>query len=149
MKTTANSNLQKLGRSTPWRALFAGILLATPLAAQSFDNGSTGALGDVVIDANTTVPLPPDGILHYRSLRVNAGRTLRFARNEHNTPVYMLSQGDVVITGTIDVSGQQAPSDSPTGGEGGPVDLTAANRALAKCRRCRLRPRRRQGRSGR
>jgi hypothetical protein len=69
MKTTANSNLQKLERATPWRALFAGILLATPLAAQNFDNGSTGALGDVVIDADTTVPLPPDGILHYRSLR--------------------------------------------------------------------------------
>jgi hypothetical protein len=132
MKTTANSNLQKLERATPWRALFAGILLATPLAAQNFDNGSTGALGDVVIDADTTVPLPPDGILHYRSLRVNAGRTLRFARNEHNTPVYVLSQGDVVIAGTIDVSGEQAPDNSPSGGEGGPGGFDGGKRGFAE-----------------
>ncbi len=120
MKTTRIATLTSLGRPTPWLALLAGTLLASPLAAQNFNNGSTGALGDVAIDSDTTVALPPDGILHYRSLRVNAGSTLRFTRNEHNTPVYLLSQGDVVIAGTIDVSGQGAPNNIPTGGAGGP-----------------------------
>ncbi|MBK9138789.1 MAG: hypothetical protein IPM17_08520 [Verrucomicrobia bacterium] len=120
MKTTRIATLTSLGRPTPWLALLAGTLLASPLAAQNFNNGSTGALGDVVIDSDTTVALPPDGILHYRSLRVNAGSTLRFTRNEHNTPVYLLSQGDVVIAGMIDVSGQGAPINIPTGGAGGP-----------------------------
>lgn len=120
MKTARIASLTPLRRPAPWLALMAGFLLVPPLAAQSFNNGSTGALGDVVIDSNTTVALPPDGILHYRSLRVNAGSTLRFTRNEHNTPVYILSQGDVVIAGTIDVSGQESPVNLPIGGAGGP-----------------------------
>lgn len=86
----------------------------------AFNNGSSGALGDVLIEADTTLELPPDGILHCKTLKVTAGKTLRFKRNALNTPVYLLAQGDISIEGTIDVSGSTSPGDAPTGGLGGP-----------------------------
>jgi hypothetical protein len=101
-------------------ALLANALFSSAVTAQNFNNGSTGALGVVVIESDTTVPLPPDGILHYQSLQVNAGSTLRFVRNEHNTPVSILSREEVIIEGTISVSGAQSPANLPTGGAAGP-----------------------------
>ncbi|MCI0539671.1 MAG: hypothetical protein L0Z50_31065 [Verrucomicrobiales bacterium] len=85
-----------------------------------FNNGSSGLLGDIVIDADRTIDLPADGILHLKSLKVSSGKTLRFKRNALNTPAYLLAQQDVVIEGIIDVSGSQSPNDIPTGGVGGP-----------------------------
>jgi hypothetical protein len=97
------------------------VLGATPaLLAQSFDAGSDGSLGDVVIDASTTIDLPPDGKLHYRSLTVAGGVRVTFRKNVRNTPVFILAQSDVVINGILDVSGTPQPSGIPTGGSGGP-----------------------------
>jgi hypothetical protein len=105
--------------------LLAAILLAVsslaPAWAQSFNAGSNGSLGALnVADADVTVDLPADGRLHYTTVTVAAGRTLRFNRNALNTPVYLLAQGDVAIDGTINVSGFQAPGSPPIGGAGGP-----------------------------
>ncbi len=101
-------------------ALMGAAALATA-RGQGFDTGSTGALGPLVVaDANVTVTLPPDGRLHYTTITVAAGRTLRFARNELNTPVMLLAQGDVVVDGTIDVSGSAGPGNPPIGGIAGP-----------------------------
>lgn len=89
-------------------AAAAGLLaLAAPARAQTveFDSGSTGALGDVVITNDTTIVLPADGVLHYQSFTVKNGAAVRFIKNAHNTPVYLLSQGDVVIEGRIFVPG--------------------------------------------
>lgn len=88
------------------------------ILGQGFDAGSDGTLGDVVIDANTTLDLPLDGKLHYRTLTVNSGVRLNFRRNLNNTPVFILAQGDVIVNGTIDVNGFTASG--PTGGVGGP-----------------------------
>lgn len=101
-------------------ALLAAALAGGTLAlhGQGFVAGSDGSLGDVVIDANTTLPLPPDGKLHYKSLKVNSGVRLNFTRNARNTPVFILSQGDVVVDGTIDVNGGAGSSNS--GGLAGP-----------------------------
>lgn len=85
-----------------------------------FNNGSSGVLGDLLIDTDTMRDLPNDGILHVKSLKIASGKTLRFKRNALNTPVYILSQGDITIEGNIDVSGNRAPDDAPTGGVGGP-----------------------------
>ncbi len=99
--------------------VLGAMLLGTlPVSAQSFDVGSNGSLGDVVISENTTVDLPADGKLHYRSLTVNAGVRLNFKRNVRNTPVVILSQGAVVVNGTIDVSGDNGNTSS--GGAPGP-----------------------------
>jgi hypothetical protein len=117
---TYHPNLQRRSRS-PIGAL-AGFLLvslgAAELAAQGFNAGSNGSLGDVVIAASTNIALPPDGVLHFASLRVESGATVTFTRNARNTPVYILSQGDVVVNGTIDVSGSGRTANA--GGVGGP-----------------------------
>lgn len=91
---------------------------AATLNAQIFNTGSDGSLGDVVISENTTVPLPPDGRLQYKSLTVNSGARLNFTRNIRNTPVFILSQADVIVDGIIDVNGSSASG--PTGGIAGP-----------------------------
>lgn len=100
--------------------LVLGALLFSPLSlgAQSFDVGSNGSLGDAVISENTTLDLPADGKLHYRSLTVNAGVRLNFTRNVRNTPVIILSQGDIVVNGIIDVNG--AAGNNADGGAPGP-----------------------------
>ncbi|MBL9135052.1 MAG: hypothetical protein JNK85_04255 [Verrucomicrobiales bacterium] len=102
-------------------AAFIAMALPSSLLGQSFDTGSTGALGALnVADADATVDLPADGRLHYTTVNVAAGRTLRFRRNALNTPVYLLAQGVVTINGVIDVSGSAAPASPPIGGSGGP-----------------------------
>src|ERR1043165_7607705 len=91
-------------------SLFATIAFAAAnVCGQGFNAGSDGSLGDVVISANTTMDLPPDGKLHFKSLTVNSGVRLNFTRNARNTPVFMLSQGDVIISGTVDVNGSAPP----------------------------------------
>jgi hypothetical protein len=108
--------------SSVWRVALGTIItvlgLAGPLYGQSFDAGSDGSLGDVIISSNTMLNLPADGKLHFRSLTVNSGVTLRFNRNAHNTPVFILSQTEVVVNGTINVDGGVRTVN--TGGLGGP-----------------------------
>ncbi|HVR37313.1 MAG TPA: hypothetical protein VMS21_15870 [Methylomirabilota bacterium] len=88
---------------------------------QGFDSGSDGSLGALeVVDADVTVNLPDDGELHYTTVTVGSGRTLRFNRNAMNTPVFLLATGDIQINGTLDVTGADSPSGTPTGGSGGP-----------------------------
>jgi hypothetical protein len=101
--------------------LWSTLLFSHTLVAQGFNSGSDGSLGALnVVNADQTIDLPDDGMLHYTTVTVASGRTLRFRRNAHNTPVYILATGDVQINGTIDVSGEHSPSNVPVGGEGGP-----------------------------
>ena len=112
-------------------SVLAGTLLAAcagRLEAQSFDVGSNGSLGDVVISENTTIDLPPDGKLHYKSLTVNSGVRVGFKRNVRNTPVVMLSQGDIVVNGTIDVGASDGTSND--GGAPGPGGFAGGNQHL-------------------
>ncbi len=96
------------------------LFVAAALAAPTFDAGSDGSYGPLFVAAGTTldVVLPADGTIHATDITVEAGATLTFTRNINNTPVYLLSQGDVVIDGVIDVSGSD--STASTGGAGGP-----------------------------
>ncbi len=108
------------------------VALAAPARAQTveFDSGSTGALGDVVITNDTTIVLPADGILHYKSLQILNDAAVRFTKNAHNTPVYILSQGDVEIQGRIYVSGGgSAGAYGP--GTGGPGGFDGGRRGVA------------------
>lgn len=100
--------------------LCMAVAAAHPAGAQQFDSGSDGSLGDLVIDADTAIPLPDDGILNYVNVTVQAGATLRFQRNTLNTPVYILAQGGVQIDGTISVNGSSGTMNPPVGGQGGP-----------------------------
>jgi hypothetical protein len=79
---------------------------------QAFDFTATPA---------TPIQLPADGIIRATTFRVRPGVTLRFAKNARNTPVYILATGEVLIEGTIDVSGKEGLIDPPVAaGVGGP-----------------------------
>ena len=96
----------------------AGIVFSTPLSAQTFVSGSTGADGALNPAANITIPLPPSGILNFTTINIPSNVTVNFTRNEANTPVVMLATGDVTIAGIIDVSGGDAVGGIP--GRAGP-----------------------------
>lgn len=108
--------------------------LATAAFAAGFDSGSNGSYGPINVTAPTTLDVPPDGIFHCTTITVTS--TLRFNRNALNTPVYLLATGDVLINGTINVSGgtgggASARSGGPggfDGGFGGFGDSAPANR---------------------
>jgi hypothetical protein len=93
-------------------------ITAASLESAPFSAGSNGSLGVVVINADTTMDLPPDGRLHFITLTVNGGRTLRFNKNPLNTPVRILAQSNIVVAGTISVAAGSANEGAP--GRGGP-----------------------------
>ena len=78
---------------------------ASAATAQTFSSGSTGADGALNVTANTTLPLPANGILNFTTVTVQPGVTLTFAKNAANTPVVILATGDVAIVGAIGVQG--------------------------------------------
>ena len=65
-------------------ALAMACLVAGPAHAQTFNSGSTGALGALTVAANTTLTTPTDGVFHYTTITVNSGLTLKFTRNAAN-----------------------------------------------------------------
>ena len=104
--------------------MICGLMLLWPTLAMAavtgvqLDLGGTGADGPMNITADTTLALPADGVFQVTTLTVAAGATLTFTHNARNTGVIIVSQGDVVIDGTIDVSG--APGTIGFAGKGGP-----------------------------
>jgi len=91
---------------------------AISLAQVPFDSGSDGSYGAMNITANTTLTMPEDGIFHCTTINIAGGRVLQFHPNARNTPVYLLAQGDVVISGTIRLNGSSATTTK--GGQAGP-----------------------------
>ncbi|TWJ32797.1 hypothetical protein [Geobacter argillaceus] len=95
-------------------------------AMAAFESGSTcgaafhnttscrGAFNPTV---NTTIQLPSSGILDYTTFTVPQGVTVKFAKIANNTPVIIRTSGNVLIEGTIDVSGSSAVH-SGTAGDG-------------------------------
>ena len=109
------------------RFVFASVALAlaggpSDVRAQLFDFGSDGTFGaiNVADGATLTVDLPPDGIIHATTVTVGTNGILKFNRNPLNTPVYLLATGNVLVRGSIDVSGNGGTSNPPLGGRGGP-----------------------------
>jgi len=93
---------------------------ALPLArGASFQSGSDGSDGPLVVTTNTTLELPANGVFQYTSITVAQGAALTFNRNPLNTPVYLLATEDVIIDGSINVSGK-ASLGNFAGGVGGP-----------------------------
>src|SRR5262245_44989910 len=93
---------------------------------QGFTSGSDGSYGPMNIQTNTTLDLPPNGIFNCTTITIASGARLNFRRNALNTPVHLLATGDVIVNGTIDVSGGGSPGNfvggpsGPGGFDGGP-----------------------------
>ena len=96
-------------------ALVAGALGA-PGAAWAFSSGSTGADGAFNPTVNVTIDVPASGVFNYSSFTIPAGVTVTYRRNTTNTPLVILSSGDVTIAGTLDVSGQAGRATGAAGG---------------------------------
>jgi hypothetical protein len=97
---------------------FVSVLFQTPVSAQTFVSGSTGADGPFSPTASVTLPLPPNGIFNFTTVDIPSNVDVTFTRNEANTPVTILASGDVNISGGVSVSGTAAVSGVP--GRGGP-----------------------------
>lgn len=103
---------------------------------QGFNAGSNGSSGPLDVGTDTTLPLPPDGILHCTIITIRSNATLRFARNALNTPAYLLAQGEVLIDGTINITGGspggplQGGLGGPGGFDGGPGGITTGSEVL-------------------
>ena len=105
--------------------------LLTPfLNAQDlpYDSGSNGADGPLELTESGTITIDmnekPDGVWNYTSIYIGPEVTVTFIKNEANTPVVWLATEDVVIEGTVDVSGQfgigvQKTPSGPGGFDGG------------------------------
>jgi len=110
-------------------AQFGLCCTALTLVAQEavpFNSGSTGAAGGLNITENTTLDLPPDGVLHCTTVNIAENATLRFNRNAANTPVYLLATGPVTIAGSIELDGANG-QDWGQGGIGGPGGFDGGN----------------------
>lgn len=99
------------------------LLVSTGVAYADFISGSTGADGAFNPTSNIAVQLPASGIFNYTTVNIPAGVTVTFTKNAANTPVYILTTGDVTIAGNIQVDGQSVAYSNPiatTPGAGGP-----------------------------
>jgi hypothetical protein len=129
--------------------LMSLILLIGGNSYAVFNSGSTGAdgafnppsqvpPGTVVNGNNVTVPIPEPslsvsdcGVYNFTTVNIPSGVTVTFTKNSKNTPVCILATGDVTISGTIDVSGQNASTSQPgSGGPGGYNGGYAGGRGL-------------------
>ncbi|MDX2250922.1 MAG: hypothetical protein NW202_01430 [Nitrospira sp.] len=119
--------------------LLCGVLVAESAIGQTFNSGSNGSLGAFAPAANTTITLPPDGILNYTTVNIPAGVTVSFTPNAANTPVTMLATGDVVIGGTVTVNGVNGSTKDNfppapilhVGGRGGPGGFAGGQSGMA------------------
>lgn len=91
-------------------------MFAIATVVNAFNSGSTGADGAFSPTTSQTVTLPANGIFNYTTVNIPVGVTITYTPNATNTPVTILAQGDVVVDGTIDVSGLAGDSiDQDTG----------------------------------
>jgi hypothetical protein len=105
--------------------IIVAVLNGSPLFAQTFSSGSTGA--DGALDASAwgsnsviTLQLPESGIFNFTTINIPSGRTLQFFLNSSNTPAVLLAQGNVTIAGTVSVSARnEGPNTNRTPGPGG------------------------------
>jgi hypothetical protein len=97
------------------------ILSAASSEAQTFSSGSTGADGAASCTSGTVSwQVPNSGIFNFTTVTIN-GCNVSFIANQRNTPVIILAQGDVTITGSnifLDANGQTPGPGGFFGGAG-------------------------------
>ena len=76
--------------------------------------GSDGSDGVFSISDDLVVDFDAEHVFQFSSIMIGSDATVRYNRNDANTPVLLLSQGDILIDGTLQVS-----AIGSTGGPGG------------------------------
>jgi hypothetical protein len=101
-------------------AALALAVISVPLGAQNtFSSGSTGADGAFAPAGNQTIIVPPSGVFNYTTITIPNTVIITYLANAANTPLTILASGDVQISGTIHLDGQNGNT-SGFGGIGGP-----------------------------
>lgn len=75
------------------------LVLAGGLPTIVFDPADKDRWGGRVLDADG------DGVFNFTTISIGAGTILKFRGDVVNRPIYFLASGDVVIDGTLDLSG--------------------------------------------
>jgi hypothetical protein len=75
-----------------------------PTYAQ-FNSGSTGADGAFNPTVNTTLQIPESGVFNFTTINIPQNIQITFLKNSKNTPVTMLTTGNVIIGGQIYIDG--------------------------------------------
>jgi len=122
MKTT---HLHRTVKCALLAGLLGGLGLLNTNAQFTFHSGSDGSYGPMNITTDTNLALPADGIFRCTTITVASNATLTFTPNTFNTPVYLLATNDVIINGTINVSGSLGTG--VLGGAGGPGGFAGGN----------------------
>lgn len=105
-------------------AVLLGLCAGAQAQVNSGSNGSDGAFNPTT-STNINMASHPDGIYQYTSVNIPYGVTVSFTPNSNNTAVIWLVQSNCVISGRIDVSGQNGSSQY--GGLGGPGGYRGGN----------------------
>ena len=109
---------------SPLIAVTLGVVLWMPVITwaqvNSGSSGSDGALNPTATNTVINMADHPTGIYQYTSVNIPSYVTVTFIPNANNTPVVWLVQSNVVINGTVDVSGRSVPYGQSQGGLGGP-----------------------------
>lgn len=85
---------------------FAGLVQP---AFAAYDSGSTGADGPFNPSVNTELQIPTSGVFNFTTVNIPLGVTVTFKKNTSNTPVVMLTTGNVTIAGAINLSAGNSP----------------------------------------
>jgi hypothetical protein len=93
---------------------FVSLLLAVTAFGQSFNSGSTGVDGDLIVNTpGVTVfnQMSQGGgtTFNFKSIQIAAGSTLRLSGQIYQNPLVFLAQNAVTIGGTLDLSGEPGP----------------------------------------
>ena len=97
--------------------------LSISRAAAVVSDGSDGVFhpaNSTTINLNSAAP---DGVLHFTTVHIPPGVVVNFVANDINTLVFLAATGDILIEGTISVSGTDyfaiaGPGGGPAGAEG-------------------------------
>jgi hypothetical protein len=97
--------------------------LSISRAAAVVSDGSDGVFhpaNSTTINLNSAAP---DGVLHFTTVHIPPGVVVNFVANDINTPVFLAATGDILIEGTISVSGTDyfaiaGPGGGAAGAEG-------------------------------
>ncbi len=67
-------------------------------------------------------------VFNFTTVTIGPNVTVKFVRNKANTPVFILAQGDVILSGVIDLSGENGANFG--NGEGGPGGFSGGHGLL-------------------
>ncbi len=115
-----------------WRCFYRAVAVmllvqSAAIGARVESDGSYGVFHPTVAQTIALESVAPNGVFNCTTIHIPANVTLTFSLNAINTPVFLAATGDVLIEGTINVSGKGfSRSPGPGGWSGGAASTNLA-----------------------